>query len=450
MIRKIHKWSFFYRITWLYVYLAQKLFYDKIVVKGLENIPLNSPVILAPNHQNAFMDALIIACAVPGQTVFMARADVFQNKWLARIFRFLKIMPVYRIRDGFENLEKNTAIFDEAIEVLQNRKILCLMPEGTHGNKHSLKPLVKGVFRIGLSAAEKFPEFSPVIIPVGIEYSNYTTFRSQVVIQFGEPIHVTEYSKLYNINPAKAINELRGKLSQEMQKLMLHIDCVDLYETVDYLRQLYRPFAMRKLGYDNRNPWLRYLADKWFTEICNTEYKANSNSLYNLIDEAAILHYKMDIIQLDTETLLKKEPGIIKKVLNGVLLFILFPFFAAGYITNIGFVRFARIINNKIEDTQFHSSIKFTCVVLLFPFYYSMLWYIISIFEHHLLIQLLLLLGLAFLGEFAFRYFLKFKNFSQMLKLQIYKKEINSIYPLWKSIIAKIDMLCNCPNSKID
>jgi 1-acyl-sn-glycerol-3-phosphate acyltransferase len=419
-------------------------------VKGLENIPLNFPVILAPNHQNAFMDALIIACTVPGQTVFMARADIFQNKWLARIFRFLKIMPVYRIRDGFENLEKNKAIFDEAVEVLANRKILCLMPEGTHGGEHKLKPLVKGVFRIALSAAEKFSECPPVIVPVGIEYSNYTAFRSQVVIQFGKPINVADYSEHYLSKPAEAINELRDRLSLEMQKLMLNIDCGDLYETVDYLRQLYRPYAMRKLGYDSRNPWLRYLADKWFTEICNKQYKVDSAVLYGLKEEAAILRYELDIFQLHTESLAKQSSGIMKLFLHGILFLVLFPMFAVGYITNIGLIRFPRIFNNKIEDKQFHSSIKLTCVTLMFPFYYGMLWYMISILCHNIFIQLPTLIGLAFLGEFAYRYYMKFSDFKQRLKLNIYKKKIISIYLLWKSIIEKIDMICNCPVSKVN
>jgi len=449
MIQKIYKRSLPYKIVRLYVSIAHKLFYKKIVVKGLENIPLNFPVILAPNHQNAFMDALIIVCNVPGQIVFMARADIFQNKWLARILRFFKIMPVYRIRDGFENLEKNKAIFDEAIEVLANRKILCLMPEGTHGGEHKLKPLVKGVFRIAMSATKKFPECRPVMVPVGIEYSNYTSFRSQIVIQFGKPINIADYSENYLSKPAETINDLRNNLSIEIQKLMLNINCGDLYENVDYLRQLYRPYAMHKLGYDNQNPWFVYLADKWFTEICNKQYKVNSTVLYSLTDEVKMLRYELDIFQLHTETLTKQSKGIMVLFLEGMLFFILFPLFAVGYITNIGLIRFPRIFNMKIEDKQFHSSIKLIVVTLLFPFYYGILCYIISILCHNIFIQLPVLIGLAFLGEFSFRYYIKFSDFKQMLKLNIYKKKLISIYSLQKSIIEKIDRICNCPASKI-
>ena len=449
MGKKIYKWSLLYKIGWYYVYISHKLFYSKIVVKGLENIPSDSPVILAPNHQNAFMDALKIVCSFPGQTVFMARADVFQNKFLAKIFRFLKIMPVYRIRDGYENLEKNDAIFNEAVDVLGNKKVLCLMPEGTHGDRHVLKPLVKGIFRIALIAAEKFPGSPPVIIPVGIEYSDYYSFRSQVVIQYGKPIHVNEYSGLYKNNPAKAINDLREKLSVEMKKLMIHIDCLDLYETVDYLKLCYQPFGMRKLGYEKSNPWHRFLADKWFTDICNTQYVTNSEMLYNLKDDVAILHYKLDLMKLKPEILLKKSPGIFKIIGAGFLYFVLSPIFFFGYFTHVGFVRFHKIFTGKIEDPQFLSSLKYTVTTLFFPIYYGILWFLISFFTGNVLFQLLFLTGTGVLGEFAYFYFKLYINFKQLLKVKIFRQEVKSVYPLWKSTIERLDALCNCPNSLI-
>jgi 1-acyl-sn-glycerol-3-phosphate acyltransferase len=449
MKRKIHQWSLLYLIIRTYVYIAHKLFYSKIVINGLDNIPVNTPVILTPNHQNAFMDALIIVCSVPGQTVFMARADVFQNKLLAGIFRFLKIMPIYRLRDGYEHLEKNNAIFEDAIDVLANRKILCIMPEGTHSNRHILRQLVKGTFRIALSASERFPELSPVIVPVGIEYSNYTAFRSQIIIQYGKPVSINEFSKRYNENPAQAINQLRDRTSLEMQKLMIHIDCVDLYETIDYMRLLYRPLGMRKLGYTNDNPWYRYLADKWFTDTCNIQYQSNPSLLYELKDDVALLRYKLDTLGLQPGTLVKKVPRLLKIITGNSLFLILFPFFAAGHLLHAGLIYFPKIFTKNIEDTQFHSSIKYTVTSLLFPFYYGLLWFLISLYINSFSVQLIVIAGIAFTGEFACWYHKKYLSFVQLLRLKFSITELRTIYPLWKKIIKKTDILCNCPKSNI-
>jgi len=41
-----------------WVTLAIRAYYRKIKVRGIENVPVNAPIIFAPNHQYAFMDAL--------------------------------------------------------------------------------------------------------------------------------------------------------------------------------------------------------------------------------------------------------------------------------------------------------------------------------------------------------------------------------------------------------
>ena len=76
------------------------VFYRKVIVLGRENINPDDPLIFAPNHQNALMDALAVLFTHKGQPVFLARADIFKRKTIAAILYFLKILPVYRIREG--------------------------------------------------------------------------------------------------------------------------------------------------------------------------------------------------------------------------------------------------------------------------------------------------------------------------------------------------------------
>ncbi len=51
------------------------------------------------------------------------------------------------------------------------------------------------------------------IIPVGIEYSNYSRFRQVLTVVYGKPIEVSEFHQLYRESPEKALNELRTRLS---------------------------------------------------------------------------------------------------------------------------------------------------------------------------------------------------------------------------------------------
>ena len=92
------------------------IFYRRIIVLGRENINPDDHLIFAPNHQNALMDALAVLFTSRDRIVFLARADIFKKKLLASILYFLKILPVYRIRDGFSSLKGNDEIFTKTID----------------------------------------------------------------------------------------------------------------------------------------------------------------------------------------------------------------------------------------------------------------------------------------------------------------------------------------------
>ncbi|MBR5184038.1 MAG: 1-acyl-sn-glycerol-3-phosphate acyltransferase, partial [Bacteroidales bacterium] len=105
--KKIQDYSRAYAFLRHYVDAVLKLSYKRIRYTGLENIPQDGAVIYAPNHANALMDALIILAMDPKPKVFVARADIFKNPALAKIFKFLKIMPIMRMRDGINEVKKN-------------------------------------------------------------------------------------------------------------------------------------------------------------------------------------------------------------------------------------------------------------------------------------------------------------------------------------------------------
>ena len=94
--------------------------YRKVEVRGQENLPTDGPVILAANHCNTLMDAIVILRAHKDTTVFGARADMFNNKLIAKIMYFLRILPMVRQRDGLRNVLKNVETQDTIVEILEN------------------------------------------------------------------------------------------------------------------------------------------------------------------------------------------------------------------------------------------------------------------------------------------------------------------------------------------
>ena len=200
--------------------------YRRSAVVGQENIPADGAVILAPNHCNTLMDALVILRANKKETVFGARADMFNIKLVAKIMFFLRILPMVRQRDGLRNVLKNKDTEEVIVETLEHGVPFCIFPEGKHRAAHSIQVLGKGVFRAALSANSKFGDKKPVyIVPVGIEYGDYFRYHSTSLVTYGKAINVTEFVKSLEVeNEAQMIEPLRKELTKRMSERITYID----------------------------------------------------------------------------------------------------------------------------------------------------------------------------------------------------------------------------------
>ena len=246
------------------VNVATRLHYRHIVTRGRERLPKDGPYILAPCHQNALMDPLVLLQQLGGPIVFLARADIFRKPTIRAILTWLRIMPAFRIRDGRDQLGKNAETFDKSVEVLLNNVPLCLMAEGTHNDKHQLRPLVKGMFRIAGEACRKMGGKPLYIVPVGMDYDEYEKPYSSVCVEIGEPIDVREYMEEFVENEPVALNRMRETLTQGLKGVMHHVESLERYEgEYGYCHQQTQEY-LREQGLRN-NVWNRYEARKAIT-----------------------------------------------------------------------------------------------------------------------------------------------------------------------------------------
>ena len=239
MGKKIQDGGIRYFFTKFFVDWAVRTSYRKFQVEGLENIPKDGSVIWAANHTNALMDPLVMLASTPEQKVYVARADIFKKKAAVKWLRFLKIMPIYRIRDGIEAVKKNDEAIAMATDVLLDGVPFVIYPEATHRPKHSLLKLSKGIFHIALSVCDKMQEERPVyIMPIGIEYGDYFRFRSTVLVNFGKPFNVTEFVKENSELPQPVqMVKMRELLTEKMAQQIVYVpDDEDYDATWEYAK----------------------------------------------------------------------------------------------------------------------------------------------------------------------------------------------------------------------
>ncbi|MBO5921110.1 MAG: 1-acyl-sn-glycerol-3-phosphate acyltransferase [Bacteroidaceae bacterium] len=222
--RKIQDYDPWYSLLRHYVDTVLKLSYSKIIQTGRENIPDDGAVIYAPNHTGTLMDALVILASDRKPKVFVARADIFKNPKLAKMFRFFKMMPIMRMRDGFDEVKKNNKTIEQAVDVLKDKVPFCIFPEGTHQTKYSLQPISKGIFRIALQAQELMSDMPLYIVPVGIRYGNFWRFRSTAHVHFGEPMKVSDYiGQNSDKTPQELMNIMKASLEKRMKETLVYI-----------------------------------------------------------------------------------------------------------------------------------------------------------------------------------------------------------------------------------
>lgn len=169
--------------------LVSKAFFTKVRISGEQHIPSNKPVLLALNHPNSFLDAVVVGGHLNRETHFLARGDAFQNKYVKPILHSLNMLPIFRLSEGKENLERNNETFDACQAILDQNKMVILFAEGLSVNNWDLRPMRKGLARIALKAWKSTSAAANMeVIPVGLTYEHYNGEGKVLLINIGSAI----------------------------------------------------------------------------------------------------------------------------------------------------------------------------------------------------------------------------------------------------------------------
>jgi 1-acyl-sn-glycerol-3-phosphate acyltransferase len=127
------------------------------------------------------------------------------------------MLPIYRLKEGPDNIERNYSTFDACIDIFKKGGIVLIFSEGESINDWRLRPLKKGTARLALTAWQQ--NIPLEVLPVGINYSSFRSFGKDIILNFGDTI--TERD-IKNEAEGAAINDFNDKLSSQLNSLVYH------------------------------------------------------------------------------------------------------------------------------------------------------------------------------------------------------------------------------------
>lgn len=195
----------------------------KIIINNKKKLNSDGPLLLACNHPNSFLDAIIIATLFDKPVYSLARGDAFNKKWFAFLLKQLNILPVYRQREGAEHLHKNYDTFDACREIFKQNGIVLIFSEALCENEWHLRPLKKGTARLAATAWQQ--NIALKILPVAVNYSSFKLFGKNIHLNFGTLIEKTSAISL-NEN-GKLLADITNNVQQQLQQLVYEIDKAD-------------------------------------------------------------------------------------------------------------------------------------------------------------------------------------------------------------------------------
>ena len=369
--RKIQDNDHLYNFLRYYVDFVLRLSYRNVRYVGREKIPQNGAVIYAVNHTKALMDALVLLAMDRRPKVFVARADIFRNPKLAKILTWLKIMPIMRIRDGYDEVKKNNETFEKAVDVLRDKIPFCIFPEGTHQAKYSSLPLSKGIFRIAFQAQEMMPDMPLYIVPVGLRYGNFFRFRSTVRVQIGDPINVGEFIAAHSDQKAaEQMVEMKDVLTERMKNTIFYIPNDENYDATyeicaavvkGQVRRMSAVSARRQhpldLHFEANNITVRQIAELQQND------PDRAARLMELGNSASVMR-KSQRISLASVSV--KYP-VLSRVLKTLFALVALPYCIPVSVLTLPINILCSFIFTKLRDYAFRNSVRYLVNLLVWP-----------------------------------------------------------------------------------
>lgn len=246
--------------------IALRWYYRDIHVVGTARVPAEGAAILAANHNNALVDALVIGSAVRRKVRLTAKATLLDHPLTRGLVAAVGIVPLRRTSDERKGAAagrdrpqppaaapedaRNADAFATIVDSLAEGGLVLIFPEGKSHSEPALAPLKTGCARIALQARDVRGLRGLPVIPVGLTFERKGQPRSRILVHVGTPIDVDSVPG----NDPAAVQELTARIDAGLRGVTLNFASPDdaarllaisslLAGVLDEVRPLHAPDA---------------------------------------------------------------------------------------------------------------------------------------------------------------------------------------------------------------
>ena len=137
--------------------------------------------------------------------MFMAKEELFRNKFFGWLIRKLGAFPV--TRGAGDN-----GVIETAEQYVRSGRVLMIFPEGTRSKDGRVG---RGKTGVALIAAQT----GAPVVPVGITFTGKLHFRSKIIVRFGTPIQAAELALGEDPKP-RELAALKNRIMTEIKGLV--------------------------------------------------------------------------------------------------------------------------------------------------------------------------------------------------------------------------------------
>ncbi len=414
----------YYGIIKPWISLASLLFFRRFNGHGGKNLPSKRPVILVANHQNAMLDPVMAGVFCRPQLHWLTRADVFKKPKVNKLLRKLNMLPVFRERDRVANMfEMNQTTFEECYERLKKNAVISIFPEGSHRGKKQLVPLKKGTARMILGAIENGVE-NLCVVPVGLDYENFYTYRRNMLVQYGRPIELSLPADMTTFERAKVQTEITEKIRVGLSQVMIDIKNDDVYHEIILLKSISDKLCKSKRQIDQFKAFKKL-------SIELDENKAHHQRLNHEVDEYKSLMHQLKI----REDLYSEKFPFWKWTF--VALFTIPSIISALFFYPI-YAMTENFVEKVIKDPLFKNSIRLCFWNFITPVWLLLFFFLLKLVNIQTLTAFCITTALFVGGVIALLWWDAWKEMRQHLRCVHYRKTKNELYFSWKEKRASL------------